>query len=414
MISQLLAYKLAVKGLYIMHYAINKDVLNPFKTKQLPAVNIPFNKPYMTGNEQKYIDQVLSSGKLCGDGSYTSKCHNYFKNVYGVKNCLLTSSCSDALEMAALLLDIQAGDEVIMPSYTFVSTANAFILRGAKVVFADSRTDHPGMNEDSVEQLITPKTKAIVVVHYAGVATDMDKIMDIANRHNLFVVEDAAQGIDAYYKNRPLGTIGHLGTLSFHETKNIICGEGGMLLINDERFAERAEIIREKGTDRGKFSRGLVDKYGWVDIGSSYLPNEMTAAFLYAQLEQLQKIQSKRLAIWNTYYEELKELEVLGFVKMPVVPDYAVHNAHMFYIVLPNHDVQEQLRVYLKQMGINAVFHYNPLHNSDYFQDRHDDRQLLECSRYDQCLLRLPLYAGMTIVEQKTVINKIWRFFLQK
>lgn len=334
--------------------------------------------------------------------------------MYDVKECLLTTSCTDALEMAAILLDIQPGDEVIVPSYTFVSTANAFMLRGANVLFADSRGDYPGIDEDSIEELITHKTKAIVVVHYAVIATDMDKIMDIATKHNLYVVEDAAQGVDVWYKNRALGTIGHLGVMSFHETKNIISGEGGMLMINDEQFSKRAEVIREKGTNRANFLRGEVDKYGWVDVGSSFLPNEMTAAFLYAQLEQLQKIQKKRMDIWHRYYEELKELEVLGFARLPIIPDYSVHNGHIFYLVLPDHDTQEQLRVYLKKMGISAVFHYNPLHSSDYFADKHDGRELPECENYDQCLLRLPIYAGMTVNEQKTVINKVWRFFLQK
>ncbi|MCB0696748.1 MAG: dTDP-4-amino-4,6-dideoxygalactose transaminase, partial [Chitinophagaceae bacterium] len=309
MITHLLALKLAAKALYVAGVAVNKELIKPLRKNIIPDTDIPFNKPHMTGFEQKYINSVLSSGKLCGDGSYTKKCQDLFAAMYNVNDCVLTTSCSDALEMAAILLDIQPGDEVIVPSYTFVSTANAFVLRGANVIFADSSDDHPGIDENSIEALITPKTKAIVVVHYAGVATDMDIVMDIAHRHNLYVVEDAAQAVDAYYKGRALGTIGHLGTMSFHETKNIVSGEGGMLLINDPCFAERAEIIREKGTDRTKFLRGEVDKYGWVDVGSSYLPNEMTAAFLYAQLEQVDKIQKKRLAIWNRYYEELKELE---------------------------------------------------------------------------------------------------------
>lgn len=413
MTSNLVAITAAIKGLFVMH-AINSDMIKSLREKEVSATDIPFNKPYLTGFEQKYINDVLSKGKLSGDGYYSRKCQEYFKLMYNVHDCLLTTSCTDALEMAAILLDIQPGDEVIVPSYTFVSTANAFILRGANVVFADSRSDFPGIDEDSIEALITPKTKAIVVVHYAGIATDMDRIMDIANRHNLYVVEDAAQGIDGWYKNRALGTIGHLGVMSFHETKNIIAGEGGLLMINDEQFSKRAEIIREKGTNRANFLRGEVDKYGWVDVGSSFLPNEMTAAFLYAQLEQLQKIQAKRMAIWHRYYEELKELEILGFARLPVVPDYAVHNGHMFYLVLPNHAMRENLRKYLKKMGVSAVFHYNPLHSSDYFEEKHDDRELPECENYDQCLLRLPIYAGMTLNEQKTVINKVWRFFLQK
>lgn len=414
MITHLLAYKMAAKALYLAGVALNKDTINPFKEKVVPKVNVPFNKPHMTGFEQKYINDVLSSGKLCGDGNYAKKCQNLFSAMYDVNECVLTSSCSDALEMAAILLNIKPGDEVIMPSYTFVSTANAFILRGAKVVFADSAYDHPGMDENKIEELISPKTKAIVVVHYAGVATDMDKVMDIANRHNLLVVEDAAQAVDAFYKGRTLGTIGHLGTISFHETKNIVAGEGGMLLINDDRFIARAEIIREKGTDRTRFLRGEIDKYGWVDIGSSYLPNEMTAACLYAQLEQVEKIQQKRLSIWNRYYDDLKELEILGYAKMQTIPEYAAHNAHMFYIVLNDQNTRERLRLYLKENGISAVFHYTPLHSSGYFADKHDGRELTNCDKYDQCLLRLPMFADMTAAEQKTVTNKIWRFFLQK
>ncbi|HEY9178919.1 MAG TPA: dTDP-4-amino-4,6-dideoxygalactose transaminase [Flavipsychrobacter sp.] len=413
MMSNMMTITAALKGLFVMH-AINGDIIKSFRDKEIPETDIPFNRPYLTGFEQRYINDVLSKGQLSGDGHYSRKCQEYFKMMYNVNECLLTTSCTDALEMAAILLDIQPGDEVIMPSYTFVSTANAFILRGAKAVFADSRGDFPGIDEDSIEALITPKTKAIVVVHYAGIATDMDRIMDIADRHNLYVVEDAAQAVDAYYKNKALGTIGHLGVMSFHETKNIISGEGGMLMINDKQFSSRAEVIREKGTNRANFLRGEVDKYGWVDVGSSFLPNEMTAAFLYAQLEQLQKIQAKRMAIWHRYYEELKELEVLGFARLPVIPDYAVHNGHIFYLVLPDHKTREALRTNLKKMGISAVFHYNPLHSSDYFGDKHDGRELSECENYDQCLLRLPIYAGMTVNEQKTVINKVWRFFLQK
>lgn len=413
MISNLMTITAALKGMFVMH-SLNGEIIKSLRDKEIPETDIPFNKPYLTGFEQKYINDVLSKGKLSGDGSYSRKCQEYFKMMYSVNECLLTTSCTDALEMASILLDIQPGDEVIVPSYTFVSTANAFILRGANVIFADSRGDFPGIDEDRIEALITPKTKAIVVVHYAGIATDMDRIMDIANKHNVYVVEDAAQAVDAWYKNKALGTIGHLGVMSFHETKNIISGEGGMLMINDEQFSKRAEIIREKGTNRANFLRGEVDKYGWVDVGSSFLPNEMTAAFLYAQLEQLQKIQAKRMAIWNRYYEELKELEILGFARLPVVPEYAVHNGHMFYLVLPNHDIRENLRVYLKKMGVSAVFHYNPLHSSDYFEKKHDGRELPECENYDQCLLRLPIYAGMTLNEQKTVINKVWRFFLQK
>lgn len=266
---------------------------------------IPFNKPYLTGYETLYIEDAVKSGKISGNGLYTSKCHEYFENRYGFNKCLLTTSCTDALEMAAILCDIHFGDEVIIPSYTFVSSANAFVLRGAKIVFADSRKDHPCIDESKLEELITDKTKVIVVVHYAGIACNMDVIMQIANRYNILVVEDAAHAIDAFYKGKPLGSIGHLGCFSFHETKNIIAGEGGMLIINDKRFNTRAEIIWEKGTNRAAFWRGEVNKYGWVDIGSSFLPSEVIAAFLYAQLENLDKIQKKRKEIWQYYYTEL-------------------------------------------------------------------------------------------------------------
>lgn len=375
-----------------MHYALYKDGLNPFKEKEIPVVNIPFNKSYLTGQEQEYINHALQA---TSPSNYTGKCSEYFKLVYNIKDCVLTSSYADASAMAAALLDIQEGDEVIIPSYAPFTTACGFIEKGANMIFADSGNHQPGIDEDGIEALITPKTKAIVVFHYAGIAVDMDKIMEIAGRHHLVVVEDAAQGIDAYYKNRALGTIGHLGMMAFDDAKNIICGGAGMLMINDEQLMSKAKA---KTTGRG----------------ISHSLNEMTAAFLYAQLLQLQKIQKNRLTIWNRYYEELKELEILGFAKMPLVPDYAVHNAHMFYITLPDHTVQEKLKAYLKQMGISAICHYTPLHSSAAFIDTLGNKQLPNSDRYQQCLLRLPLYTEMTMAEQKTVINKIWRFFLQK
>ena len=300
--------------------------------------HIPFNKPYFTGKETEYIQDAVSRGKISGNGYYTQLCHDFFETKYSFNKVLLTSSCTDALEMAAILIDIQPGDEVIVPSYTFVSTANAFVLRGAKIIFADSRSDHPGIDEDKIEALITSKTKAIVPVHYAGVACDMDKIMNLANKYNLFVVEDAAQAIDSYYTGtdgvkRPLGSIGHLAAFSFHETKNIISGEGGMLVVNDERFVKRAEIIWEKGTNRSAFFKGEVDKYGWVDIGSSFLPSDITAAFLWAQLEHLEEIQDKREVIWNTYYEGLKDWACTNNISLPIIPEYGMNNAHMFYLI---------------------------------------------------------------------------------
>ncbi|MGZ3867208.1 MAG: dTDP-4-amino-4,6-dideoxygalactose transaminase, partial [Bacteroidia bacterium] len=318
---------------------------------------IPFNKPYMTGKETDYITEAVASGKISGDGMFTKKCHAFFEEKYGFKKVLLTTSCTDALEMAAILLDIKEGDEVIIPSYTFVSTVNAFVLRGAKIVFADSGADNPNLDVTKIEALITPKTKVIVPVHYAGIACDMDVIMKLAEKYNLYVVEDAAQAIDSFYKGRPLGSIGHLAAFSFHETKNIISGEGGMLAINDERFIKRAEIIREKGTNRSAFFRGEIDKYGWVDIGSSFLPSDIIAAFLYAQIEKLDDIQKKRKSIWDHYEKELNHLSGKG-IKLPHIPTYATNNAHMFYLACKNLDERTKLIEHLKQDDINAVFHY--------------------------------------------------------
>lgn len=357
----------------------------------------PFNKPYLTGKETDYIREAVESGKISGDGGFTKRCHAFFEERFGFKKCLLTTSCTDALEMAALLINIAPGDEVIMPSYTFVSTANAFVLRGAKIVFCDSRKDHPGMDEDQVETLITPRTKAIVPVHYAGVACDMDKIMALADKYNLFVIEDAAQAIDSYYTGkdgvaRPLGSIGHMAAFSFHETKNIQSGEGGMLVISDERFMQRAEIIREKGTNRSQFFRGEVDKYGWVDIGSSFLPSDIIAAFLYAQLENLDDIQRKRKELWDTYYKALKPLADKGLFTLPTRPAYATNNAHMFYLVCKDIAGRDEIIAILKELNIHSVFHYISLHKSAFYAAKHDGRELPEADRYTDCLLRLPMY----------------------
>lgn len=357
---------------------------------------IPFNKPYLHGRELVYIAQSVASGKISGDGIFTKKCHEYFENRYGFKKVLLTTSCTDALEMAAILLDIQPGDEVIAPSYTFVSTVNAFALRGAKIVFADSYSEHPNIDPEQIEALVTEKTKAIVVVHYAGVACDMDRIMAISERHGIPVVEDAAQAIDSYYKGKPLGSIGALGTFSFHETKNIIAGEGGLLAINDERFVNRAEIIREKGTNRSSFFRGEVDKYGWVDIGSSFLPSDIVAAYLYAQLEQLDIIQARRKEIWQRYYRNLQPLVQSSKIKIPLIADYANNNAHMFYLVCENLEQRTQLISTLKENGIHAVFHYLSLHDSPYYQPLHDGRALVNSDHFSDCLVRLPLFYELT------------------
>ena len=355
-------------------------------------MNIPFNKPYLTGREAHFMYQAVMKGKLSGNGEFTKRCQSFFEERYGFKKCLLTTSCTDALEMAAILCDIKPGDEVIVPSYTFVSSALAFVREGAKIIFADSMERNPNIDAEKIEALITPKTKVIVPVHYAGVACDMDKIMEIANKYNLIVVEDAAQAIDSYYKGRPLGSIGHLSAFSFHETKNIIAGEGGMLAINDERFIRRAEIIWEKGTNRAEFFRGEVNKYGWVDTGSSFLPSEVVAAFLWAQLEELDNIQSRRKLLWNKYYELLKPLAEQGMFTLPDVPEYATNNAHMFYLVCNNLDERTALIKIIKENGAQAVFHYLSLHSSEYYKDKHDGRDLPNCDRYADCLVRLPLF----------------------
>ena len=372
---------------------------------------IRFNKPYLSGKELYYISQAINDGRLSGNQAFTKKCHAFFQEKYGFGKVLLTTSCTDGLEMAALLLDLQPGDEVIMPSYTFVSTANAFVLRGAKIVFADSRTDEPNMDASTIETLITPKTKAIVVVHYAGVACDMDPILEIADKHNLFVVEDAAQAIDSYYKGKPLGSIGDISAFSFHETKNIISGEGGLLALNDEKYHERAEILWEKGTNRSAFFRGEVDKYGWVDVGSSFLPSEIIAAFLYAQLEHLQEIQTKRKTIWNTYNTALQILQDQEKVRLPYIPDYATNNGHMFYLVCRNLEERSALIQHLRANDVHAVFHYLSLHTSPFYADKHDGRVLPQTDRYTNTLLRLPLFFELTDEQQSKVIDTITVFY---
>ena len=357
---------------------------------------IPFNKPYLTGKETLYIEDAVKSGKISGNGKYTQMCQKFFEERYNFKKCLLTTSCTDALEMAAILIDIKEGDEVIMPSYTFVSTANAFVLRGAKIIFADSRADHPNMDETKIEALITSKTKAIVPVHYAGVACEMDTIMELADKYNLFVIEDAAQAIESFYigKNgkQALGSIGHLAAFSFHETKNIISGEGGLLAINDAQFSNRAEIIWEKGTNRSSFFRGEVDKYGWVDIGSSFLPSEIIAAFLWAQLENLEKIQNVRKSHWNTYNDQLKSWAKTNNIQLPSVPNYATNNAHMFYLVCNDLNQRTNLIQHLKENDILAVFHYISLHESPFYEAKYEGEILVETKHFTNCLLRLPMY----------------------
>ena len=371
---------------------------------------IPFNKPFLIGSEIQYIEDAVRSGKISGNGKYTKMCQHFFEQEYGFKKALLTSSCTDALEMAAILADIKDGDEVIIPSYTFVSTALAFIRQGAKVVFADSYTDNPNIDATKIEILITPRTKVIVPVHYAGVACDMDLIMDLADKYNLLVIEDAAQAIDSFYigkdgKKRALGAIGHLAAFSFHETKNIISGEGGMLTINDDRFIERAEIIWEKGTNRSQFFRGEVDKYGWVDTGSSFLPSEVTAAFLWAQVENIQTIQNKRKQLWEYYYKKMSAIAADLNIQLPSIPEYATNNAHMFFISFDSLEHRSHYIQKLKENDILAVFHYISLHSSPYYHDKHDERVLINSDKFTDTLLRLPLYYELTENEIDLIVS---------
>ena len=378
----------------------------------------------MTGKETEYIRQAVADGKISGNGEFTQKCQAYFEKRYGFRKCLLTTSCTDALEMAAILTEVGPGDEVIVPSYTFVSSALAFVRQGATLVFADSRADQPNIDETRLESLITPKTKVIVVVHYAGVACDMDAIMGLANRHGLLVVEDAAQAIDSFYGKKPLGSIGHLAAFSFHETKNIISGEGGLLVVNDERFVRRAEIIWEKGTNRAEFFRGAVNKYGWVDTGSSFLPTEIVSAFLWAQLEHLDEIQSERKRLWQNYWDLFTDM---GFtandmnhpsggggyaVRLPQIPSYATNNAHMFYLLFPDLATRTDFIAQMKAWDILTVFHYLPLHSSTFYQSYSlthvptrtpQQPTLPNCDRYADTLVRLPLYCGLAPDQDKVL-----------
>ena len=376
-------------------------------------MKIPFNKPPYTGNEENYVLESIKSSKISGDGDFTKKCHKWFEEKLDCKKVLLTTSCTHALEMAAILLDIKEGDEVIMPSYTFVSTANAFVLRGAKIVFVDIRPDTMNIDETKIEEAITSKTKVIVPVHYAGVACEMDTIMDIAKRYNLFVVEDAAQGMMSSYKGKALGTIGHLGAFSFHETKNYTsAGEGGLLIINDEKFVQRAEIIREKGTNRSLFFRGMVDKYSWVDIGSSYLMNDVSAAYLWGNLEKADDINQNRLNSWQKYYDGLKELENRGFIELPKIPDGCVQNAHMFYIKVKDLEERTDLLDYLKKNDINAVFHYVPLHSSEAgLKFSLFSKEDIYTTKESDKLIRLPMYFGLDNKDIEKIIYKIKIYF---
>ncbi|TGE15546.1 dTDP-4-amino-4,6-dideoxygalactose transaminase [Hymenobacter elongatus] len=372
---------------------------------------IPFNKPFLAGQELEYIRQALTNGKLSGNGYFTQQSQQFLQSRYGFVHALLTTSGTAALEMAALLLDIQPGDEVIMPSFTFTSTANAFVLRGAKIVFVDSLPNHPNLNTARLAELITPRTRAIVPVHYAGVACDMEPIMQLAQQHSLWVIEDAAQAIESTYRGRPLGAIGHLSALSFHETKNIISGEGGLLAVNDPYFAARAEIIWEKGTNRAAFFRGEVARYQWVDVGSSFLPSELIAAYLWGQLQRVEQIQQRRFAQWYQYYDALQELEQRGYCALPHIPDYAQHNAHIFYLRCRSQQERDGLIGHLSKQQILAVSHYQPLHASPYYASQHDGRTLPHATDHADCLIRLPLYYELDAPSQQRVIDAVTSFY---
>jgi dTDP-4-amino-4,6-dideoxygalactose transaminase len=374
-------------------------------------MKIPFNKTYTTGQEILNIGKAIANGKLAGDGEFTFAVQQMMESRFGFDKTLLTTSCTDALEMSALLTGVDSDSEVIMPSYTFVSTANAFALRGAKIIFVDSEEKTPNLDVDKLEALITSKTKVIVVMHYAGIACDMDKVIAIAKKYNLIIVEDAAQAINSYYKGRPLGSIGQLGAFSFHETKNIISGEGGMLCINDINYQNRAEIIREKGTNRAQFFRGEIDKYGWVDIGSSFLASEIIAAFLKAQLDEIDNIQKKRIALWNNYYDNLKDLLVQYPNLLPKIPSYATNNAHMFYLKCNSYNERTKLMAKLNQNDVKSTFHYLSLHSSSFYIDKHDGRELPESDKWMDCLLRLPMFVDLTFEEVNFICQIIKDFY---
>ena len=375
-------------------------------------VKIPFNKPFLTGREIRYIKQGVKSGQIAGNGKYTQQIQSQFKNRFNFQKALFTTTCTHALEMTGLLLNVKAGDEIIMPSFTFVSTANAFILRGAKIVFADSNPRNPNIDPSQIEGLINEKTRAIVPVHYAGIACEMEKIMEIANKYDLFVIEDAAQAIDSYYKGRPLGGFGHLSAFSFHETKNITAGEGGMLIINDPQFNDRAEVIWEKGTNRADFLRGKLSRYDWIDIGSTYYPSEISAAYLLAQMEELDKIQQKRKKLWKTYFDLLFCLEENNVARLPYIPPDSAGNAHMFYVVLNDPQERDPLISWLKGKGITTVFHYQSLHRSPFFKDQHDGRELPFSDHYSDCLIRLPMYYTLRVEQIRWICSEVKQFLL--
>lgn len=358
-----------------------------------------------------YLQEVVKTNRISGDGLFTKRCHQLLEKDFDFKKVFLTTSCTHSLEIAAILADVKPGDEIILPSYTFVSTANAFILRGAKIVFADSNPNNPNLDISALEQHITSNTKAVIPIHYAGIACDMDLLKGLAKKYDFWIIEDAAQALNAYHNNQSLGSIGEIGCFSFHDTKNITCGEGGLIAINQADLSHRAEIIREKGTNRASFYRGEIDKYGWVDVGSSYLPSELLAAFLLAQLQSLEDIQSKRMLLWKNYYQELVYLEQRGDARLPFVPHYAKHNAHIFYLVCPNGKVRDELMYFLRNNEIQAPFHYLSLHQSSFFRDQYNGPPLPFSDQYTDCLIRLPLFCDLGLEQQQIVIDKVKAFF---
>ncbi|MAZ94231.1 MAG: dTDP-4-amino-4,6-dideoxygalactose transaminase [Lentimicrobiaceae bacterium] len=374
-------------------------------------VKIPFNKPWFTGKEIQNITSAASFGHISSNGIYTQKCHSYFEIKYGFKKVFLTSSCTDAMEMAAILMNLKSGDEIVMPSYTFVSTTSPFILRGASIAFADSLENHPNIDLDHAEELINDRTKALMVMHYGGVAVDMDKAVYLAEKYNLILLEDTAHSVDSYYKGKPLGSFGQFSTCSFHETKNISSGEGGMLVVNDEKYIPRAEIIWEKGTNRSAFSRGEISKYEWVDVGSSFNPSDMIAAFLYAQLNYLEDIQETRIKIWHRYEDNLKVLANGGRVELPLINDYATNNGHVFYLVTGSKSERDNLLKYLNSEMIQAVFHYLPLHNSPYYKNKYDGKPLLNAQKFADRLIRLPLFYELPLEIVDMICNKVVEFY---
>jgi dTDP-4-amino-4,6-dideoxygalactose transaminase len=372
---------------------------------------IRFNKPYLFGPELQNVNQAVTQGRLAGNGQFTKQCHKFFEDRYGFSKVLLTTSCTDALEMSSLLLNIGPEDEIIIPSFTFVSTANAFVLRGAKIVFADSDESYPNISVDSIRSCITPRTKAIVVVHYGGAACDMNAILKLVKEHDLFLIEDAAQAIESFYEGKPLGSFGHCATFSFHETKNVVAGEGGLLVVNDKSLQKRSEILWEKGTNRTAFFRGEIDKYGWVDLGSSFLPSELIAAYLFGQLTHIDDIQSGRIEIWNSYFQKLSKLSEAGYFELPRIPDYATNNGHVFFIVLESMEKRDALLNHLKELDIGAVFHYLSLHKSEFYKDKHEGPALPNSDRFSECLLRLPLHLHLSDSDIDFICKSIEDYF---